>query len=212
MQGFKRSSTTVLIIYQSWSALQTLDINYSEISLAAATYLVSCKLPQLRQLDLSFPPLSTQTAAKLSEGKWPQLQDLDLSHSICNADILQHIAVGSWPALTSLNIGRYQQYESRYFQMKDFTATALDPLQGSQWPMLENLSADGWNCIHLSVKDQGCRWPNSSSLTTSHIKPDCQAPSLTRLSLAAVTRPDFLLNALSLHLPVLEQLYVCCCH
>ena len=64
----------------------------------------------------------------------------------------------------------------------------------------------------MSDKDQGCRWPDVSSLTTSHVKADCQAPSLTRLSLAAVTRPDSPLNALSLHLSVLEQLYVRCCH
>ena len=103
---------------QSWSALQTLHMCYSKISIAAATYLVNSSLPQLHQLDLSFSPLSTQTAAKMSEASWPQLQDLTLRHSICNADVLQHIAMGSWPALTILDISRYQQDESRYFQSR----------------------------------------------------------------------------------------------
>lgn len=49
---------------------------------------------------------------------------------------------------------------SMYFQMKDFTLTTLDPLQEIQWPLLERLQADGWNCIHLSAEDQKCRWPS----------------------------------------------------
>ena len=160
-------------MYQSWSALHTLDIQY--MSVAAATYLVGCSLPQLQQLSFFASPLNPQTAAKLSEGDWPRLKKLDLCHCVYSAEVLQHIATGSWPALTSLNISRYKQPESRYFQMKDSMLTTLDPLQTSQWPLLEELKAHGWNCIHLSAEDQECRWPNSSSLTTSHIKAGSQA-------------------------------------
>lgn len=167
------------------------------------------QLPQLRDLYVAWSPLTVQTAAKLSEGNWPKLQSLGWSNCISGADALQQIAKGSWPMLVDLNICRCEQARCNYFQMQDFLLTDLDPLQTSQWPLLQRLSARGWNCIRLSDKSQQCRWPNLSSFSTSHVNAWGQLPSLQELSFHCITRSDSLLNALSLHLPTLKQLLAC---
>ena len=70
----------------------------------------------------------------------------------------------------------------------------------------------GLNCLHLSGEQQACRWPELTRLTALHINPQDTAPKLGCLHLAAVTRADSLLNALSLDLPALGELHVglCC--
>ena len=59
--------------------------------------------------------------------------------------------------LTALDISRYEQHERKYLDLPNFPGTSLDPLQASQWPQLQRLTADGWNCIHLSSRAQTCR-------------------------------------------------------
>lgn len=64
--------------------------------------------------------------------------------------------------LVDLNISRHEHNGRTYLQMQDFRLTALDPLEATQWPLLENLSAHGWNCIHLYDSSQQCTWPRLS--------------------------------------------------
>ena len=104
-----------------------------------------------------------------------ELQDLRLIGSVFDTGSLQQIAKGRWPLLRTLNISSYQQEQRNYFQMEDFLLIDLDPLQASQWPLLDSLQACGWNCIHLSGA-QGCRWPKLTRLTASHINA-MQAPT-----------------------------------
>ena len=133
-------------------------------------------------------------AWKQLQGKWPKLQDLSLFGSVFDTDSLQQIAKGRWPLLRALNISRVQD-QRNYFHMEDFLLIELDPLQASQWALLESLQACGWNCIHLSGA-QGCRWPKLVGLTASHINA-MQAPKLRHLHLVAVTSPATLPNTLS---------------
>ena len=212
MQGFRSFPALGLSSYQSWPAVQSLDISRTKMSVSAATYLVHSSLPQLRHLSICHAPFSVQVAAKLSQSHWPRLETLRLWGSVSIAQSLQAIAKGQWPLLTTLEISRYQQDERKFFQMADFPLVELDPLQSSRWPLLQSLNAWGWNCIHLSGGQQACRWPELTSLTASHINPQDAAPKLRCLHLAAVTRADSLLNALALDLPALEELHVglCC--
>lgn len=173
------------------------------MSVSAAKYLVSSSLPQLCRLDVQGRPFCLQTAAKVSEGNWPKLRRLSLRGSICSVAALQHIAKGRWPLLKSLDISRYQLDASKYSPMKDFDDRSLDPLQASHWPLLESLGASGWNCIHLSGPEQGCRWPKLRMLSTSHVHTNVQAPNLRHLHLEDVTGQDSLLNALPIDLPIL---------
>ena len=110
--------------------------------------------------------------------------------------------------LADLYISRHEHNRRTYLQMQDFPLTALDPLEATQRPLLEKFSVHGWNCIHLYDSSQQCTWPRLSGFRASHINIESEVPGLEELSLACVTRPDSLLNALSLHLSALKQLHV----
>ena len=212
LQGFSTFPSVGLSSFQAWPAMQSINIRSTNMSVSAATYLVNSSLPQLRHLSLTYAPFSLQVAEKLSQSNWPQLETLRLWGSVKTAQTLQYIAKGQWPMLDSLNVGRQLRDPRKYFQMADFSSVELDPLRSSSWPLLQSLEALGWNCIHLSEGQQACKWPELTSLTVSHISAHEQAPKALRyLDLRAVSREDSLLNALSMDLPALEELYVSLC-
>ena len=87
---------------------------------------------------------------------------------------------------------------------------AMDPLAGSNWPLLEKLSANGWLHIHVCSSDGLCRWPKLKSLAASFVVVK-QAPNLAHLQ-SIILHDDGHLDCLAavaeMHLPELQELVI----
>ena len=192
-------------IFNGWSALGTLVL--SDVRLAATCF-AQCQLPGLHTLSLTDVHISTQLAASVAKASLPKLHTLNIANQTLTVPSLQQLAKGQWPDLRCLVIDKdlfALSRDERLYQRD----TTVDPLEGSDWPLLENLSADGWN-IHLLAASKQCRWPNLKILAASYVNclSGCLLAKLEDISLAQVSQPDFLARLLKMQLPALHSLQI----
>ena len=192
-------------IFVGWSALGTLI--FSDVPLSATCF-AQCRLPGLHTLYLNAVHISTQLAASVAKASLPKLQSLSVTDQTLTVPSLQQLAMGQWPELHSLNIDKdlYALSEDERLEYQD---TTVDPLEGSDWPLLEHLSADGWS-IHLLTASEECRWPNLEILGASHVncQPGCLQAKLEDILLTQVSQPEFIACLLTMQLPALQSLQI----
>ena len=172
-----------------------------QLGSSAATCLPHCSLPGLDNLYLTKVKLSRGAAAGLVQAHLPQLRTLSISDNALHFYALTHVAKGQWPHLSTLSVNR-RRYEMTI-------GSLADPLAGSNWPLLEHLSAVGWGFLRFFDDSSGhCRWPKLKSLAVSYISGQSGSvlPNVQSVELSEVTSPGCIGNLLDKQLPALQKL------
>lgn len=187
---------------QQLVALRTLSLNCMDT--IRATHLDQCSLPELRYLCLRCAGIDEAVVEPLVQCQLPQLRHLDLSDSELTVLGLNHLAQGKWPWLTSLHIGRSSWGGDQHSQ------PALDPLASSNWPLLRQLSASGWTCLHLLTAATQRRWPQLKSFEASHVhgEADLVIAGLKRIKLQHLTDIASIDNLVAVQWPSLRSLTI----
>ena len=192
---------TLSSIFFGWSALQTLTLESMQLGTSAATCLPRCSLPGLESLYLTKVKLRREADAGLAQAHLPQLRTLSISDNDLDFYALTHVAKGQWPYLSTLSVNR-----SRHEMT---VGSIIDPLEGSNWPLLEHLSALGWGFMRVFDHSSGhCRWPKLTSLAVSYIsgQSGSMLPNVQSIELSEVTWLGCIGNLLDIQLPALQKL------
>lgn len=196
--------------FQRGPKLQTLQLVTSH---RATTQIARClaqgNMPALHTLDIYQVKLSLEAAAGLAKAHLPKLCTLRISNNVLTFPALQQLAKGQWPDLRLLDISRSERLTTctDYMEPQDM---AMDPLAGSNWPLLEKLSANRWRHIRVCSSDGLCRWPKLKSLAASFVVVK-QAPILAHLQsiiLLDVGHLDCLPAVAAMQLPELQELVI----
>ncbi len=140
----------------NFTALETLDLAGTSLTVAAVAQLVSAEWPLLRHLRLAKTSLNADTIAQLMKGDWHQLRSLDVSSNDLDAAALQALYQGNWHLLESFDIRhtfssvdkcrelanlktRLNQMRSLYLTSCDLSVEAVTALFQGNWTSLQHL-------------------------------------------------------------------------
>ena len=134
-----------------WSTLQSLQLNYGQVTPSGMSSLIQADLPQLQELSFVYAiwPLEGEDCfAVLAQAKWPLLSKLELIGVDVSHEGIRHLVTGQWPMLQTITL-----------EPCDITDRDMPLFVQADWPNVQSLTVVG-RFEHMEVLNMCMRkWP-----------------------------------------------------